>query len=808
MAKYSRPVGGLLFRLLQGAVVMVLAGILVLAPFPGNMGMSARGSESARDNARGNGSDRIGELIRASKQNSGQRANNAKPATSSRSAGNTVKRIGMRLALPTRNPLRGSRNSPSPRHNFTSTILPPSPTRSGGISNSIKALAPLLGLKISRSDIKALKQSIDAVLKIRAGEARAAMSRITDPAARKLARWYYLRKLSDLPDPLSMMRFAKRNPDWPSGRLLQRRTELALLKANASPQTVLAMYRKKPPSSATGKLLLALAYRQKGQAARALKLARTVWHSHALGEKLEKKLLAAFGKKLTTADHRRRADHFLYKDKRRHLAAVRRVRKFLPKAEQEKINLRMEVIKRRLADASRQYEKLGPKALTDSGLLFNKIQLLRRKKEYDRSRSLLHKAPTSARAMVEPDEWWIERRLQVRYALRHNKPDEAYKIASRHGEVSRKNRCDAAFLSGWIALTRLDKPQLAEKHFLAQRQHARSRPEIAKAEYWLGRVRLRQRDSIGALAHFAAAARYFRTFYGQLALQSVEQGGHIGTMGVPVPSRRDLKRFMARDAVRALLIAHQAQLGNLVPLFFNHLAWRLKSPGEMTLLAELASQIHSRRGSVITGKIGVYRGFKLDRYAYPVNALPHFKQLTSRNVDTALVLALARQESEFNPLAKSPVGARGLMQIMPGTAKIIARQHKVRYSRSRLTSDPAYNIALGVAHLHDLIEKYNGSYILPLVAYNAGPGRVRDWIEAFGDPRDPAVDTIDWIESIPFSETRRYVQRIMSSVQIFRARMSGQKGRIRLLEDINRGYPDPAENSPSPPVVKINYQAD
>ena len=169
--------------------------------------------------------------------------------------------------------------------------------------------------------------------------------------------------------------------------------------------------------------------------------------------------------------------------------------------------------------------------------------------------------------------------------------------------------------------------------------------------------------------------------------------------------------------------------------------------------------------------------------------MPHYKRLTAK-VDTAFILALARQESEFNPRAKSPVGARGMMQIMPGTARIIARQHKVRYSRSKLISDPSYNISLGVAHLHDLIKKYNGSYILTLVAYNAGPRRVNEWIESFGDPRSPSVDTIDWIESIPFSETRRYVQRIMASVQIFRARLNRQKPKIALLRDINRGHPD------------------
>lgn len=707
--------------------------------------------------------------------------------------------------LPTHNPLRRLKQKGSLALQVVTTLhIPPVPTRGGLISDRIKALAPVLNVNISTRDMALLKKSIEYNLKGRSESALASKNKISDPTVRKLAHWYYLRKASDISTPMTIEHFRVKNPDWPSRSLLRRRTEQALLKTKASPKIIKTLYGKNAPSSGIGKYLLALAYKRSGQKTKALKLARAAWHTHVLGKKIEDDLIKEFGDRLAHSDHRRRADHFLYKDNRRHLPTIRRVKKYLTKSEEEKINLRMEVVKRRLNAADKQYKEMGTKALSDSGLLFNRIQLLRRKEKFVHSRKLLSKAPIDVKGMVEPDEWWIERRLQTRYALRQNKPLEAYKIASRHGKISRKNQCEAEFLAGWIALTRLNRVKAATRHFTKERKAARSRTEIAKAEYWLGRSKLRQRDTIAALAHFAASAKYFRTYYGQLALQSVERHGRIDKITAPAPSQRDLERFVARDAVRALVIAHKAQFTGLIPLFFNQLAWRLKSPGEMTLLAELASQIHSRRGSVITGKIGIHRGFKLDRYAYPVNALPHFDQLTDK-VDTALVLALARQESEFNAKAKSPVGARGMMQIMPGTAKAIARQHKVRYSRQKLISDPSYNIALGVAHLHDLIKKYNGSYILPLVAYNAGPGRVRDWIVSFGDPRNPKVDTINWIESIPFSETRRYVQRIMSSVQIFRARLKGTKGQVRLVQDINRGQPNEPKKAAQLPVVNINF---
>ena len=790
-------------RLSIGSLSGQLMGAVAVAVSLGGLLTSTSGKASEVDG--------IAALIAASKAAeavapTAWKKNQAKKAKAIAAKAGTKKKHASipRPPAPVRNPLRGlaNRNAAS-RAALASTGTPPAPTRKGKVSDLVKALAPVLHYPISSRDIKLLKQSLDHALKSRSTEARATRSHISDPSVRKLAQWYYLRKASGISDPLSMHRFARNNADWPSGPLLSRRTERALLETNASPKTVFKLYRKRPPTSGVGKYLLARAYKQSGQTKKALKLARSVWHSHALGKKLEASLLKEFGDRLTRADHQRRADHFLYKDKRRYLSTVRRVRKHLSKAGQGKVNLRMEVIKGRNKAADKDYGKLGSKVLEDAGLLFNRIQLLRRKEKFDHSRRLLAQAPIDAKTMVEPDEWWIERRLQIRYALRHNKPLEAYKIAARHGEISRKNKCDAEFLAGWIAFTRLGKTKAAARHFANERKFARSRTEIAKAEYWLGRLKLKQKDSIGALAHFAASAKYFRTYYGQLALQSIELDGRIGPISSPAPSRDDLRRFLNRDSVQALVIAHKAGVRGLVPLFFNRLSWRLTSPGEMTLLAELASQIHSRRGSVITGKIGVHRGFSLDRYAYPINVLPSFDRLTPE-VDMALVLALARQESEFNAKAKSPVGARGMMQIMPGTARAIARQHKVRYSRSRLTSDPSYNIALGVAHLHDLIKKYNGSYILPLVAYNAGPGRVRDWIESFGDPRDKNVDTVNWIESIPFAETRRYVQRIMSSVQIFRARMDHDKRHIRLVQDINRGQPNQQANVERPSVTKIN----
>ena len=219
--------------------------------------------------------------------------------------------------------------------------------------------------------------------------------------------------------------------------------------------------------------------------------------------------------------------------------------------------------------------------------------------------------------------------------------------------------------------------------------------------------------------------------------------------------------------------------------FCTSWARTLTSPEEAVLLAELARAVGQPYAGVRLGKIALNRGLPTAGYAFPIGLLPDYKQLNG-TVEPAFLHALSRQESEFNPKARSPVGASGLMQLMPGTARMVARQYKVRYRRSQLTRDPSYNVMLGAAFLSDLLEKYDGSYVLSLVAYNAGGSRAVKWMEQFGDPRKPEIDAIDWVERIPFTETRNYVKKILTTAQIYRARLNGPQDALRLIHDLNR----------------------
>ena len=396
-------------------------------------------------------------------------------------------------------------------------------------------------------------------------------------------------------------------------------------------------------------------------------------------------------------------------------------------------------------------------------------------------------APAEPNVLLDLNNWWAERRINCRGALNDGKPRVAYEIAAKHGLVSGDSYIEAEFMAGWIALRFLNEPHTALRHFLSLRSAATSSKSIALGEYWLGRTALALGDPNSAIIHFHGAAKYPQYFYGQLGRQALDaRPAHLDVTRTPVPTEADIKRFLSRDAVRAMGVAKATGYAGVLPQFMLQLARKLDNAQEVVLVAEFARATGHQQLGLRLSKIAFNRDLALGDYALPVGVMPAFKSLLTDRVDPALVHALSRQESEFNAAAKSPVGASGLMQLMPGTARATARAYNVKYDPNMLTN-PVYNTQLGEAHLRDLIDSYGGSYILSLAAYNAGGGRVAEWIKAFGDPRDANVDPVDWIERIPFTETRQYVIKITEALQLYRSRLAGPKQALQLVQDLNRG---------------------
>ncbi len=460
-----------------------------------------------------------------------------------------------------------------------------------------------------------------------------------------------------------------------------------------------------------------------------------------------------------------------------------RTAKLLDKNQQALANAIVAVIKGS-SKAQKALDALPTSVKKDPIVIYSRIQLLRRADKLKQAAALLNSAPRDPTVIVDPDAWWIERRLISRAEIDAGNPKLAYEIAANHSAESASLRAEAEFHAGWYALEFLHQPEVAAKHFAAIAAISTRPLSLSRAEYWLGRAAAAAGDTADATTHFQRAAAYPTAFYGQLASARLGQT-QLGLSRPPAPTTATRQNFLSRELVQVIKHLTAAGATDQVGLFYRHLAETLSDPAEIVLLAEMAEQNGEHQIALQIGVIAGGRGLPVDALAYPTAAIP--ASAKTPQVDRPVVFAVARQESNFNPEATSSAGALGLLQLMPATAKEAAKTAGVAYSKARLTSDPGYNATLGAVHLGGLIDNFGGSYVMSFAAYNAGASRVAQWVKLYGDPRDPKVDVVDWIERIPFTETRNYVQRIIENLQVYRARL--ETPTLMIEADLKRGTP-------------------
>ncbi len=645
-------------------------------------------------------------------------------------------------------------------------------------------------IRVSDGDIGLMKEAVRLFYKDNFDAGKPLIAKIEDATARLIAHWYYLRSGKGHAPLAEYAAFRRNHPMWPSEDLIRRNAELSALLKRPSNDEVIAFFNDEPPETGAGKAALGAAYMDKGDKERGTALIREAWRKHALPEDAQEAIRERFDSLLRREDHQARADWLLAQDRRNLTDDARRLKKELAKPDQKALDARVAEV-RRSRHAGGLLTRLNSKLKARPEVLLSRVRWLRRHGNDEKAWQLLQRAPSEG--VVAPAAWWAERRIHVRAALSAGKPKIAYAIARDHGGAEGDELHEAEFLAGWIALRFLDKPEVARTHFAASRAGGDLPADYARSDYWLGRAEMAIGDKPAAERSFTEAGKHFHTYYGQLARLALGEKGEPITFRHPAaPTSDDMDRFAARDVVRAIPISRQAGFDAFIALFVLELSRDIEAAGEMTLAAELAKRVAPPNVVVRFGKVALNRGFPVEVYAYPTD-IPEFEMLAgARPVERALMMALARQESEFNPAAKSGAGARGLMQLMPATARMMARINKLPYRLSSLT-DPVYNARLGTSYMRRLLDRFDESYIMMLAGYNAGPGRVGQWIKLFGDPRKPNVDPVDWVERIPFTETRVYVHKIMESLQLYRAILNGgDAGEITLATDLHRGRPGPA----------------
>ncbi|MDB5655357.1 MAG: Lytic transglycosylase, catalytic, partial [Tardiphaga sp.] len=600
---------------------------------------------------------------------------------------------------------------------------------------------------------------------------------IGDPVARKLAEWLILRSDDNGASVERYRAFLAANPSWPSQTFLRRRAEAALWDDHRDDDTVLAYFQNEKPLSAKGKFALARALVARGDRANAEREVRDAWHNDSISGDVETLALDLFGAFLSGGDHKARMDLLLYGSD---TDAALRAAKRLGGGQVALAHARIAVTKK-APNAKALLEAVPGELRSDPGFMFAKIQMLRREENFGEAARLMMAASRDPARLHNMDEWWIERRLLSRKMLDVGEYRTAYIIARDAALPARDiYKTEQEFTAGWIALRFLKDPATAAQHFARIGVGSVNPTALARAGYWQGRAAEAAGRSSEARQAYAAAAEQSTSYYGQLARAKLGLP-QIELNGAPSARGRGLERL---EIVRAVQLLYALDEGEIAIPIFGDMGEN-GDPDALVGLGELASRNSDARAMLLLGKAALNRGLPFDFYAYPTTGIPPFRPI-GPEVERSIVYAIARQESAFNPAVVSPANAYGLMQVTPGAGQYVTKKYGASFDLNRLKTDPVYNATLGAAELAGLIDDYRGSYIMTFAAYNAGRGSVRKWIERYGDPRDPKVDAVDWVESIPFSETRNYVQRIMENLQVYRARFGGGS-KLQIEADLQRG---------------------
>lgn len=603
----------------------------------------------------------------------------------------------------------------------------------------------------------------------------AALAAANGPVAADIVEWMRLRRgEGDFPDYRA---FLARNTDWPGLDLLRQRGESSIPE-DGDPAEIIAYFADQPPQTGRGALRLALALEAAGRGDEARAEALRAWRGMEMGATDEAALLDAFGDTLAPAHADRLSMLIWERDRNGTLRAMARA----------------DADHRALAEAriALQQESAGvdtligrvPEALRDDGgLAYDRMIWRIEKRRRDEAADLIISQSTSAERLGRPEAWAEWRRVLARQEMRNGNGQRAYDLASSHHIPPTDTfypYADLEWLSGYLALTYLDDPATALAHFRRHTEVVETPISLSRGHYWEGRALEAMGDSEASMAAYRKGAEHQTAFYGLLSAEKAGVGLDPALTGRGEPPDWREAGFVDSTVFKAAVLLFDAGERWETVRFLSHLA-EITPVEELEALGDFTLTLGDPFVAVRVSKQIVSEGVVPIRAYFPLQDLG-----VDLPVEEALALAIARRESEFNIGAVSPAGARGMMQLMPGTAKLVSGQLGMPYRLAALTTDPVYNATLGSAYLAGLIEEFGPNYALVSAGYNAGPGRPRSWVELYGDPRYPGTDPVDWVEHIPFRETRNYVMRVTESVPVYRARLTGEVGEIgltRMLTD-------------------------
>ncbi len=623
---------------------------------------------------------------------------------------------------------------------------------------------------LKKKDFEKAKIIFENISKRKWSTALKQTKRVKDKDFKDLVQWIYLKELSNSASFTDYKNFISRNGNYPRIGRLQYLAEKKINLRTNNPITILSWFNEYPPVSGYGRLRLAEAKLSLRDNNGVIKLVKDGWTDARLSSSEIKYFRKKFKDILNSEDHIKRADYLAWNRK---YWDLKRMLRYLPKDQRALYNAR-QILMSNSYGVDNAISKVPGYLKSDIGLQYDRLKWRARRGRLEPSLEILYKVSNkSEEQLVRGDLWWKEREKIVRSLIYKKRYKTAYKIASEHSLSYGAEFAEAEWLSGWIAHVFLDSQEYAINHFLNFYENVSYPISLARGAYWLGKSYQSINDIKNAEAYFLKGSNYLTTYYGQLSLIELDKNAKFELTDQSSFSKEYEKKFNKNVLVDHVKLLSELDKTKYSKDIIKHLSQENIEEGSEVLAARLSTEVERYDYAIQIAKKASYEKRFLLKYNYPIISTP--REINNKIMpNPALILSIIRQESEFDKKANSSVGAKGMMQLMKYTAKIVAKQAKLPYSISGLTSDPEYNIKLGTYYFDSLLKEYNGYYPFALAAYNAGPNRVKTWRRVNGDPTKNQLSFINWIELIRFKETRNYVQRVLENVNVYKFMVSNQ----------------------------------
>ncbi len=627
----------------------------------------------------------------------------------------------------------------------------------------------------NKKDFEIAKKAISLMEKRKWETAIKLSKKAKDKSIYNFIVWRYLLEKNNNADYSLYSEFLENNKKYPRIGRVEYLSEKKLSTKNMSPKRIIKIFEEKEPLSGFGEMILGESLIKEGNIAGGINLIKKGWIRADLNKNELRTYKKRFNKYLKSEDHIKRADYLAWENK---YWDLKRMLRYLPKDYQALYNARQLLMSKSYGvDAA--ISKVPEKFKNDSGLNYDRLKWRRKRGRVDSSLEILLNIKNNKNYLVRPDKWWIERSIIARSLIYKKKYQTSYEIVSNHVlDEGTPEFAEAEWLSGWISLSFLNDPLRAREHFKSFFENVGYPISLSRGAYWIARSYEALNDTVTANKYYKIASTYPTTYYGQLSHLKIFEDEKYNLPTLSEIDENYKKNFFKKDLYKLVHLLYELDKDKYTKHIFRYLALDNIDKGSEILSAQLATDISRYDFAIQISKIASYEKRFHNKYNYPVINTPSY--VAGRKIpDQALILAVIRQESEFDSKANSYAGAKGMMQLMTYTAKVVAKQAKLPYSKSRLTQDPEYNIKLGSHYLAGLILEYDGSYPFAIAAYNAGPKRVRYWKKLNKNPQKKQIDYVDWIELIKFKETRNYVQRVLENYNVYRYILEGQPLKLK-----------------------------